>query len=209
MTNLSTGFGFSDDNASANLAAREDIYRELFGDRFTVNHELQPMVPHIDVYHFEPGHDERTFHTLITGGMSDRPMQGAPKGVLRRAELVLYSDRVDPKAVELLRWLAHMVHDQATWLSPGSTMTNGQPPQPIFDGSVLDCFVFLDSVVQPDAFLRDKLVLDGDPVELLWVMPITTNEMNVIREQGLDAFLDLLDANRHPHVLNVRRRSYV
>lgn len=202
-------FGFSDDQNVANLELREPVYRELFGDCFTVNHELQPLVPHVDVYHFEPGYDERSFHTLITGGMSDLPMYWTPEGVARRVELVIYTDRFEPHVVELLRWLAHLVHDQATWLSPGSTMTNGHPPQPIFDGSVLDCFAFLDSVVQPDAFLRDKLVLGGDPVDLLWVMPITAKEMGVIRERSLDAFLDLLDANHHPHVLNVRRRSYV
>ncbi|MEI7685338.1 MAG: suppressor of fused domain protein [Planctomycetota bacterium] len=204
-----SGFGFSEEDTSPFVLARENLYGELFGDRNTVNHELQARVPHVDVYVFEPGYDGRDFFTLITGGMSDRPMRAPADVACRRAEIVLYADRVDPQAVELLRWLAHLVHDQSTWLSPGSTMTNGQPPQPIFEGSKLNCFVFLDSVVQPDAFLHDKLAIGGDPVDLLWVVPISEKEMHLIRNKGLDPFLDLLDANRHSHVLNALRRSYV
>jgi len=134
-----------------------------------------------------------------------------PAGVnCRRAELAIYTRKApDEKCVALLRWLAHLIHDQQTWLSPGSTMTNGQPPQPIFPGSVLDCFLFLSSIVQPDNSMPDRLILEGEPVELLWVVPISSAECEFIRNRDLNDFLDLLEQNGHPHTLDEKRKSYV
>jgi hypothetical protein len=73
--------GFSEQPTAHLVAAREQVYADVFGDRFTVSHELLPLVPHIDVYVFEPDDDRgRDFFTLVTGGMSDLPM-GVPDGV--------------------------------------------------------------------------------------------------------------------------------
>ncbi|MEY4565829.1 MAG: hypothetical protein RLY14_799 [Planctomycetota bacterium] len=89
-------------------------------------------MPHIDVYRFPPN-GKRDVFTFVTGGMSDLPMN-APSELgadYRRAELVFYSKENRDDYPELLRRLAHFVHDNRTWLHWGHTMPNGQPPEPL------------------------------------------------------------------------------
>jgi hypothetical protein len=189
------------------VKVREETYGRYFGDEFTVSHELLPLVPHIDVYTFEPT-DERPFYTLITGGMSDQP-QHAPEGLpVRRVELVLYVEEPKQQYIDVLRWLAHLVHDQQTWFSPGSTMTNGNPPRPIFEGSELTCYFFSMSPFEPDMNFADELQIDGEPLFVLWVVPLSTAECEYLRENE-DEFYALLDQNEHSVLLDDSRQSYV
>jgi hypothetical protein len=191
------------------VKAREKVFESFFGTPCTVNHELAPLVPHLDVYIFEPNREDRDFFTLATGGMSDLAMK-VPSGVpFRRAELILYVEEPKDEYVNMLRWLAHLIHDQQTWMSPGSTMTNGQPPVPIFESSVLDCYFFLAPPLEPDNSLPEKFVLKEDPVTFLWVVPITHVECEFIRQRGLDDFLGVLDKRAHPFVLDPQRKSYI
>jgi hypothetical protein len=88
-------------------------------------------------------------------------------------------------------------------------MTNGNPPTSIFEGSALDCFVFMPAIVGTDAKLRDSLRIGGDAVEMLWVMPITNAERQFNIDKGFDAFLDVLDKKSHPPVLDPKRKCYV
>jgi len=53
------------------------------------------------------------------------------------------------------------------------------------------------------------LVLDGDPVEFLWPIPITQAELELKLNRGYGAFMDRFDEVQHPIVLNPRRTSYV
>ena len=110
----------------------------------------------------------------------------------------------------VLRWLAGLPHIQErTWYGGGTTMTNGRPPQPIFDDSVLDCFLFLNPPVGRDHAVHEKLVIDNDPTTMLWVVPITEVECQFILDQSLQEFLNLLDRKEHPFILDEGRRSYV
>ena len=193
-------------------AAREEVYEECFGNKWTVNRDSPLQGPAIDVYVFEPGTQEngRDFYTLVTGGMSDYPMRVPDGASFRRAELILYVDQPTEQHVKLLRWLGQLPHVQEdTWYMPGTTMTNGQPPQPIFDGSELDCFLFSMSVVSPDAAIQENLVLEGDPTITLWVVPITHLECRFILKRTLDEFFQVLDKKAHPFVLDERRCSYI
>lgn len=194
---------------SAHLVlAREQAYGRYFGGEHTVSHELLPLVPHIDVYAFEPT-EERPFYTLITGGMSDLP-QHAPEGMpVRRVELMLYVEEPKDEYINLLRWLAHLVHDQETWFSPGSTMTNGDPPRPIFEGSELNCYAYLAPPLEPDINFPEDVQIDGDPLFVLWVVPLTSAECNFLRENEDETFYELLEQNEHPVVLDPGRASYV
>jgi hypothetical protein len=193
-------------------AVREKVYRECFGDNWTVNRDSPSQGPAIDVYVFEPGTQKsgRDFYTLVTGGMSDYPMKVPDGASFRRAELILYVDQPTEQHVNLLRWLGQLPHVQeGTWYMPGTTMTNGQPPQPIFDGSELDCFLFSMSIVSADAAIQEKLVLEGDPTIMLWVVPITHPECRFILKRTLDEFFQVLDKKAHPFVLDERRCSYI
>src|SRR5262245_53972354 len=202
-------------NGPGRLAkARENVYPKFFGSNWTVDREEDPDGPAIDVYVFEPGEDgrgkERDFYTLVTGGMSDKRMRVPKEVEFRRAELVLYVEKPTDEQIGLLRWLARLpLVQEGTWYSPGTTMTNGNPPRPIFDDSDLCCYLFLEPVVGRDNKLHEKLDVDGDPVALLWVVPITEAECQYILDRSPDDFLDLLDRKKHPFVLDEGRRSYV
>ncbi len=201
---------FSDKSTLSFIEAREKAFSSFFGEKFTVSHELAPMVPHLDVYIFKPDSDrDRDFFTLVTGGMSDLPMKSPKPLSFPRAELILYVEEPKDDYIALLRWLARLVHDQGTWLSSGSTMTNGQPPRPIFAASRLDCYFFLTPPLEPDNSLPQKLVLENQPVSFLWVIPITSVECDYIRKRGADDFLDILDRKDHPIVLDEERKLYV
>jgi hypothetical protein len=202
--------GFLEESTLPNTEERERVYSELFGEYDIVLHELLPLIPHIDVYRFPPN-GKRDFFTFVTGGMSDLPMN-APDELgndYRRAELVFYSTKNRDDYPELLRRLAHFVHDNNTWLHWGHTMPNGQPAEPLFDTKNLDSLFFMPSIVRPDSTLGDRLQIGSDPVQLIWCVPITTAECQLKLDHGTDALYDLFEANNHPFTFSGDRQSYV
>lgn len=143
--------------------------------------------------------------------MSDLPMN-APSVLgadYRRAELVFYSKENRDDYPELLRRLAHFMHDNCTWLHWGHTMPNGQRPESLFDTERLDTLFFMPSIVKPDSTLGDRLKIDAEPVQLIWCVPITTAECQLKLDDGTDALCDLFDANDHPFAFSGDRQSYV
>lgn len=197
-----------------NAVRRERVYKSFFGKKFTVDRDTDPDGPPIDVHVFEPGHEDekcgvRDFYTLVTSGLSDERMRVPETVDFRRAELVLYVEEPRDEHVEMLRWLARLPLVQGeTWYGPGTTMTNGQPPRPIFDDSALDCYLFLHSISGDDGNMYEELVLDGDETVLLWVVPITNAECQFILDNELEDFLKILERKKH-FLLDETRRSYV
>ena len=201
-------YGFSDKSTLDFVAKRETVYRQFFGGLQEVNHELNPVVPHIDVYVYPPGFQGRDFFTLVTGGLSDFPMDMPPGPTSPRCELIMYAREPAKRCIGFLRYLACIPHVQNTWFSHGSTMTNGQPPEPIFEGSQLDCVLFLFPIVSPDKTIGEHLLLEGQAVNFLWIVPVTNSECELVRHEGLGKMLALMDQNNHPIVLNTLRASY-
>jgi hypothetical protein len=191
--------------------AREEVYARLFGEAASVSHEIVPLVPHIDVYSYNPGHRGRDFCTLITGGMSDLEMNvpAEAKRAPRRVELVFYCSEQRQEYIDTLRQLAHFPHAYKTWIGSGHTMPNGDPPEPLWGSAVLDTILFMPTIVRPDDALADQLSLAGQPVHFLWVVPLTTPETNLKLAKGFNAILDLFGQHRHPHVFNADRPSYI
>jgi len=73
----------------------------------------------------------------------------------------------------------------------------------------LDTLLFMPPIVKKDQTLPSELQLGGEPVHLLWVVPLTTAECNLKLEKGFEAILDLFQRHRHPHVFDPLRKSYV
>ena len=182
---------------------REAYYESLWGAYECVSHEVIRLDPHIDVYMHTPT-DERDFHTLVTGGMSDRAMSDGS-----RAELLLYTAEADESYIGLLRHYARLVHDLETTFGAFHTITNGDPPAPLFPDSELDTLFLIPPIVEPERSRDGELELDGVPLQLLWVVPITNAEAQLKLDRGADELLDLLDERQHPVVLDPRRASYV
>jgi hypothetical protein len=189
---------------------RERLYARLWGSCEVVHHEVVRLIPHIDVYVHEPAAG-REFFTLVTGGMSDLRMK-TPRGAgadVARAELVLYVDEPREEYVDVLRRHARLPHDLGTWFGAFHTISNGDPPEPLFDGSELDTVFLCPPLLEPDRSLHEDVLLDGDPLNLLWLVPVTGAEAALKLERGSDALLALFDEHDHPLVLDPRRSSYV
>lgn len=190
--------------------ARKQVAETLFGSDYTVNHELVPMVPHIDVCIFSPN-GPRHFYTLLSWGMSDIPMN-IPEDVdekISRAEVVLYVNEPNEKNIDVVRFLARYPHKNNTWLAYGHTIPNGNPPEPIFKDSILDTVFFTWSVITSDrSFPAEIKKIYGKEVQLLHIKPISTSECNLMLEKGADALFDLFDQNQDPFILNEQRSSY-
>ena len=205
-------FGILNEETIEWAKRRESVYEDSFGPIGEVFHEVLPMVPHIDLYQFKPGYQGRDFWTLVTSGMSDLAMT-LPRDVpesLGRVELVFYCEKPEKNYLDLLRVLAHFPHDNKTWLCSGHTMPNGNPAAPIFAHTPhLNTFIFMGSILSPDKDVGKRLLIESCPVNLLWVVPITTAECELKLSRGMDAIYDLFDSVNHPHVFNGDRESYV
>jgi hypothetical protein len=190
---------------------REQVYQSLFGPIQQIHDDRGGAVPPIKVYVFGPGPGGRDFFTLVTGGMSDLPMHlppDAPARVPTRLELILYAREPKPEYIEGLRTTARFPHDYQTCLGWGHTIPNGQPPSPIFQGSKLTGILLVQSPLSPDRNLSEKLILEDEPVEILWLVPLTTAELVFKRDHGTEKLLDLFDQVQHPFILDEKRDSY-
>jgi hypothetical protein len=192
--------------------AREAVYERLFGKPLSVSHELLPLIPHIDVYTFKRIQGDREIYSLVTGGMSDLEMtlpRGADKDAPKRVELIFYCAEPREEYISVLRWAAHFPHDAKSWLGHGHTIPNGNPPEPLWGSKTLDSLFFLPPIVKKDQTLPSELILGGEPVHFLWLVPLTTAECDFKLANGFEAMLSLFQQNRHPHVFDSERKSYV
>ena len=82
-------------------------------------------------------------------------------------------------------------------------------PEPIFSGTDFRIFLFPKPIIRPDQRIAETLAIAGDPVEILTVNLISEREHDLIKTEGLGAFLDLLDENDYPPIFDPSRKSYV
>ena len=204
-----TRVGVADAPTAKFAEARNEVYERFFGKVRHVFDEDAPLIPHIEVKAYSRrGAGGISICTLVTSGMSDLEMKvdvAAP----RRAELIFYCVEPLQEYVDTMRWLAHFPHDQKTWIGSAHTIPNGNPPLPLWGSSVLDTILLLPTIVARDATLPKELVLGGEPVHFLWVVPVTTPECELKLARGVGAILDLFEQNRHSHVFDPNRPSYV
>jgi hypothetical protein len=205
----STLVGSSGESAIRFGKAREEVYTRLFGEVHRVFHEVFPLIPHIDVMEYHLNGQNGRVCTLVTSGMSNLAMNVPKKTAApRRVELIFYCSESKQEYADTMRWLAHFPHDQKTWIGSCHTIPNGNPPTPLW-GTAMDTILLLPPIVRKDQNLCDELILDGDGVEFLWVVPLTTAECNLKLAKGTSAVLELLDQNRHSYVFDPNRASYV
>lgn len=208
----------ADDTASSpsHASARVSAFQNLFGPAAEVVADPRAAsaragAPRVDVAIHRPGHGDRDFYTLVTHGMSDRPMNSPPElgPEVRRAELVLYVDQPGPATIGLLRSIAGLPFTAGSWLGHGHTLPNGDPPAPLFPGGQLDTVLLLDPIVAPERHARRFLQVGGDPLGLLWLFPITSAESGLKVERGLQALLDEFNRAQISFVLDPQRPSLV
>ncbi len=163
-----------------------------------------PDCPQVDVLEFPPN-DARSFFTLVTSGMSDMPMYADTAEGPRRAELIFYVAKPKDDYSGWLHWAAQFPFVDKTSLDHGHTI---EWLEPLFEDSDLSAMLFLNTTLRSDAQMCREVEIDGDFVDLLWFVPITSNELKLKRNRGLGDLLELFDTNDHPVVFDENRKSY-
>ena len=198
-------------NPADSYQQRLAIYERELGEReYTF---LDPGDSRIDVHAFgrdfvpdcEEGSDEG--YVLLTNGMSEQRMALPPQAEAKpRAELMWYVRDATPEISANLRWLASLPLIDNTWFGFGHRVPMPAPPVP---GTEFKTFLFLTPIITPDQRIAEALSVAGDAIEILTVNLISDREYELIKSEGLDAFLDLLDENDYPAIFDPSRKSYV
>ena len=66
----------------------------------------------------------------------------------------------------------------------------------------------MPTIVSSDRSLKDNLTIGGDPVDLLWVVPLSKSECDLKLAKGVNAVYALFQQHKHPHVFSPGRNSY-
>lgn len=199
-------------------AAVDAHLQQFLGKARTVFHAIaSPMAPHV---YFYAANGRRQWHTLVTAGLSGFRMPAPPDAPhAARAELMLYlpetwSPPQDPGSPEmwpvtLLRSLVAYAIEQNAFLGNLHTVPNltstpfGGPYKP---GSALTNVVLLPPIREAKAL--DHVVIRGETVRFLNVVPITTAECDAKVKRGFrEALAPLLDKGVIPAVTDIDRKD--
>lgn len=195
--------------------------RAFLGPVAMVYHEIVSDLVHIDVHVVAPT-PQRDWFTLVTSGMSDRPMAPPPDAAgYDHAELMLclpstWPLSLEPWRVETfeneanywpIRWLkilARFPHEYATWLWWGHSVPNDDPPRPFAPNTRL-CGVLLSTpVLAPPEF--DTLEINPEKtIHFFSVLPIYAEEIDYKLQHGADSLLDRLDRHGVSELLDIAR----
>jgi hypothetical protein len=183
-----------------------------------VFHEIVSDLVHIDLHVVNPS-PERNYYTLITSGMSDRPMSPPPGAEEHRfAELMIclppdwplaYKDFEDESNYWPIRWLkilARLPHEYQTWLFTSHTVPNGDPAEPFAENTEMCCALLLDPVLFDDEF-RVLEIDKKKTVHFLALVPLYVEEMECKLREGYDVLIRRLDEAGVNELLNVRRKN--
>lgn len=187
-----------------------------------VFHERVSDIVPIDVLVIAPD-EGRPFTTLVTCGMSERPMRVPLENPddlglipeLRYAELLLalppewpvtpaaFEDEANYWPVRWLKRLARLPHQMGGWLGLGHTVPNGDPPRPLapnlgFAGWLIDEPVRLPAEVQ-------KLRVADRAINFYAAVPLTGPEMDFKVRNGGSALAQLLDRAKVSELIDVGR----
>lgn len=194
--------------------------QQHFGPIASVWHELTSPHANIDVHIVRPT-PARPCLTLVTSGMSERPMavpDGAGDNPFCELTLSLPPDWPvgddafkDDRAywpVRLLKRVASLPHTQNTWIAASHSVPNGDPAQPYAPGSP-----FVAALVSP--LLRcapaagTVPTADGREISLLALVPLHAAELDLSRSEGASALAKAFEYAGVTELLDPHRPSIV
>jgi hypothetical protein len=204
-------------------AIGEHVVKHI-GPVTNVFHEIQADLVQIDILVVGP-HDDRPYTTLVTCGMSDRPMRVPledPDDLalipeLRYAELLLalpadwpltpeaFQDEANYWPIRWLKKLARLPHRMDAWLGLGHTIPNGDPPGPLgpntsFSGWLVDELVLFTPEVQ-------KLRIADKTINFYSIVPLYEEEMTLKLRKGSGALAHMMDQAKVSELIDVSRRN--
>src|SRR5574340_475600 len=195
----------------------ENHIEKYFGKIESVFHELVSDLVHIDVFYIKPTPD-RNFITLITGGMSYRPMKTPPGAEeFQFAELMICLPPDWPLRMEDLKhernyWpirqlktLARFPHEYDTWIWYGHTIPNGNPPRRFASNTKLSGIMLVPPMSAPEGFFTLNTSTTQKTIFFFNLMPLHTAEMDFKLSSGLESLFDRLDEQKVSDVVDINR----
>ena len=191
----------------------------------TIFHEIISNLVHIDVHWVKPS-KEFPFHTLITSGMSDKPMNvpdGCEENKFAELCILLPSDwNIRDEKFELLdkafpdessywpvRWLkiiARFPHEYNTWLGWGHTIPNGENAEPFAENTKLGCMLLMPALNFPIEFYELKID-ENKTIRFYCLYPIYKEEMDYKLVKGIDALMDKFDKYKISNIIDINRKN--
>jgi hypothetical protein len=101
-----------------------------------------------------------------------------------------------------------MPHEYETWLGPGHTVGNGEPPVPYADGIALCGIVLTNPRLFPEDFW-DVRVKWRKTVNVHAVLPLRADELDFKLDHGFEALEKLLESAGVNELLRPDRASVV
>ncbi len=201
-----------------NIEAISNHIEQHIGPVEMVFHELISDMVHIDVHWVQPA-KTRPFHTLVTSGMSDRPMTVPDEcRELQYAELMIclprswkiskeaFEDEANYWPIRLLKLMARLPHEYETWLGMGHTVPNGDPAEPYADNTKFTCALVMPPLSVPEEF--HTLQLDEDrEIQFYTIVPLYEEETNFKLTKGLEALMTKLDKVGVNDVVDIHREN--
>ena len=185
----------------------------------TVWHEHESDLVHLDI-HVVPPHPKRNAYTLVTSGMSQAPMKFEFEDHVdfTYAELMITLPPDWPMDEERLHderygWplhslysLARLPHAYDTWLGPGHSIPNGDPPEPFADtakfvGVILFSPVSLDEDFHSLHYTPDKAIA------FLALYPLYPEEMDFKLRKGADTLLRRFAQHAITDIVDLKRKN--
>lgn len=191
-----------------------------FGPVVSVFHELAAPFVHIDVHIVRPT-PAYPYLTLVTSGMSERPM-AVPDGAGDNpfCELMLslppgwpmgddaFRDARAYWPVAVLKQVARLPREQDTWIAGWHTVPNGDPVQPYAPGSPF-VGVAVTPMVRCEPAARTFTSTAGQQASLLALVPLHPAELKLKLTEGAEALADAFDRAGVNELLDPERPSSV
>jgi hypothetical protein len=198
-------------------AVSEHIERYI-GKIDLVYHEAISEMIHLDVHVVRPT-DEHPYQTLITSGMSERPMN-VPVGMeeWQYAELLIclppdwpldyeaLKDDANYWPIFWLKTLARLPHNFNTWLAPSHTVPNGDPAEP-FAGNTEFCCMLVDWPLLFDEGLVRLEISPAKTINFYSLVPLYREEMDHKLQHGLESLNEYLEATNVTELLDLHRQN--
>lgn len=155
--------------------------------------------------HIIPPSNNKNFITLVTTGMSDRPMDYSKEdSVYKYAELLLklplnweiekesMNDEKKSWPIAWFRKVAHIPHIYDGWIEEGVILPNGEPPQPFAENTKLSCMM----VCRPKESELSNTNIKQRNIRMYTLIPIYEEERNLALEKGYDYLLKKNESER-------------
>lgn len=185
------------------------------GEIDSVFHEIISDKVHIDIHIVKPT-KTKPYYTLVTSGMSDKPMNTNGEDVNPYMELCIclpkdwklnhedFENEANYWPIRQLTYLARFPHDWDTYFSYGHSIPNGDPPEPFADNTEFSSIVFLPPMLVNEEFTSLQ-INETKVIDFYALIPLYQSELNKKLERGVESLFKGFDKNNVSELLDNNR----